>query len=256
MEIKTLQFFGEYEKVIGFQIPGLIKNFIFEEGFLALRQSNKSAAVYSLNITGSKAELTEFLKYEVNKNGVEPTKDITATEDLYYAYEYACANDLNEKNFINCHKLLAKHLLPEDKLGLFRVDDKTITTPEGRHYVTPEAKIIPQTVKVFFKDIEDLLRQELAPSKVFYHASLIHLKLLHIHPFADGNYTLARLLEKWFVGQKLGKKFWQIPSEKYYFKNKKDYFYYSFPGESYDEASYENCVLFSSMLAKSLSQNL
>jgi Fic family protein len=33
---------------------------------------------------------------------------------------------------------------------------------------------------------------------------LIHLRLAQIHPFRDGNGRAARLIEKWFVAEKLG----------------------------------------------------
>jgi Fic family protein len=40
-------------------------------------------------------------------------------------------------------------------------------------------------MKELFEDIEDLLQKKLTNEEVFYFASLIHLKFVHIHPFAD-----------------------------------------------------------------------
>jgi Fic family protein len=45
-----------------------------------------------------------------------------------------------------------------------------------------------------------------------------------IHPFADGNGRAARLLEKWFLAEVLGPAVWGIPTEKYYYDNREQYY--------------------------------
>jgi Fic family protein len=52
----------------------------------------------------------------------------------------------------------------------------------------------------------------LSAEEVFYFASFIHLRFVHIHPFRDGNGRAARLIEKWFIAEKLGKQFWKLPN--------------------------------------------
>jgi Fic family protein len=45
-----------------------------------------------------------------------------------------------------------------------------------------------------------------------------------IHPFIDGNGRTARLLEKWFLAQKVGDNAWFIQSEKNYYDNHQNYY--------------------------------
>jgi Fic family protein len=45
-----------------------------------------------------------------------------------------------------------------------------------------------------------------------------------IHPFQDGNGRTARLLEKWFLLQKIGQKAVAVQLEKNYYRNIKDYY--------------------------------
>lgn len=47
---------------------------------------------------------------------------------------------------------------------------------------------------------------------------------MKIHPFQDGNGRTARLLEKWFLLQKLEEKVTSVQLEKNYFKNLEAYY--------------------------------
>ncbi len=53
---------------------------------------------------------------------------------------------------------------------------------------------------------------------------MLHLTLVNIHPFIDGNGRTSRLLEKWFLADYIGAKTWSIESERYYYENLKDYY--------------------------------
>ena len=76
----------------------------------------------------------------------------------------------------------------------------------------------------FFVEIQSFLSSNLTKEEVSYFASLIHLRFVHTHPFSDGNGRIARLLEKWFIAEKLGESFWKIPSEEYYKNNLQLYY--------------------------------
>ncbi len=62
------------------------------------------------------------------------------------------------------------------------------------------------------------------PFEIFYYASFCHLIFVKIHPFQDGNGRTARLLEKWFLMNKLGQKATFVQLEKNYYKQLKDYY--------------------------------
>ena len=118
----------------------------------------------------------------------------------------------------------------------------------GLVYLAVEAEYIGAVMKSFFEDIATLFMTTLDPEEIFYFASLIHLRFAHIHPFADGNGRAARLLEKWFLAQKLGKSFWNIPSEKYYKNHQTDYYENINLGVNFYELDYNKCLPFLWML--------
>jgi Fic family protein len=68
----------------------------------------------------------------------------------------------------------------------------------------------------------------------------------------DGNGRAGRLLEKWFLAEKLGENAWSIQSERYYAKNKKEYYQKIHIGYNYYALNVNRCVPFLLMLPASL----
>lgn len=97
-----------------------------------------------------------------------------------------------------------------------------------------------------------MLNEDLIQEEVFYFASLIHLRFVHIHPFRDGNGRCARLLEKWFVCEELGRPFWKISSEAYYKNNQQRYYDLLNLRVNFYELNYDKCLPFLEMLPNSL----
>ncbi|MBN2166461.1 MAG: Fic family protein [Marinilabiliaceae bacterium] len=91
-------------------------------------------------------------------------------------------------------------------------------------YVAASPDCVKTELDKLFYDIELLQNKELNSYEVFYYASLIHLVFVKIHPFQDGNGRTARLIEKWFLFEKLGEKVSSIQLEKYYYQNLKEYY--------------------------------
>ncbi len=111
-----------------------------------------------------------------------------------------------------------------------------------------EPEFVEKEMKSFFQDLEELISSNLSEAEVFYFASLIHLRFAHIHPFRDGNGRAARLMEKWFVTEKLGYVFWEIPSEKYYKVNQARYYETINLGLNFYELNYDKCLEFLELL--------
>ncbi len=116
-----------------------------------------------------------------------------------------------------------------------------------------EPEYVEAKMNELFVGISELLKSELSKPEVFYFASLIHLVFVHIHPFSDGNGRATRLIEKWFLAEKLGKDFWRIPSEENYKNNQQEYYDSINLGVNYYELDYDNCLDFLAMLPNSLS---
>lgn len=98
-------------------------------------------------------------------------------------------------------------------------------TPDGKiEYVAASPSEVEKEMTKLYKDIDLLLKQQLSFEEVFYYAAFIHLNFVKIHPWNDGNGRSARLLEKWFIAQKLGEKAWFLQSEKMYYNQHQTYY--------------------------------
>ena len=210
MKITERKYFDIYYKSIGKEIPELIKNFDFSENSGKFEYLTKSSAVYSSNIEGNSIDLNSYMNYEMNKDKFKAGKEIEEIDDLIRAYEFAQSNKLNEKNLLNCHKIFSNSLLISSKRGKYRTEQVGIFGKSGLAYMAVEPEFVEKEMKLFFQDLSKLISSELNEIEVFYFASMIHLRFAHIHPFRDGNGRAARLIEKWFIAEKLGRDFWRI----------------------------------------------
>ncbi|HNY63315.1 MAG TPA: Fic family protein [Bacteroidales bacterium] len=248
MRITDRKYFETYNQIVGDEIPRLIRDFNFSENKRSFDYLTKSSAVYSSNIEGNSIDLNSYMNYELNKEKFKGGKEIEEIENLIKAYEFAQQNKLNETNFKNCHKMFSETLLIRSKRGKYRIEQVGVFGKSGLSYMAVEPEFVEQEMKIYFQDIEELISSDLNEKEVFYFASLIHLKLAHIHPFRDGNGRAARLIEKWFITEKLGHHFWQIPSEEYYKTNQARYYETINLGVNYYELNYDKCLVFLEML--------
>ena len=252
MRITERKYLDTYKKSIGIEITKLIKDFDFSENRGGFDYLTKSSAVYSSNIEGNSIDLNSYMNYEMNKEKFKIGKEIEEIEDLIEAYEFAQNNKLNEKNLLNCHKIFSDTLLIRSKRGKYRIEQVGVFGKSGLAYMAVETEFVEKEMKVFFLDLNELLKTELNEIEVFYFASLIHLRFAHIHPFRDGNGRAARLIEKWFITEKLSHDFWKIPSEEYYKNHQARYYETINLGVNFYELNYDGCFGFLEMLPNCL----
>jgi len=211
------------------------------------------ASVFSSKIEGENVELDSYIKHK--RDGIAFQPDYAKKiDDLYYAYLFAQQNVLNERNVKEAHKLLSKHLVASAWQGKYRTQNMYVATEDGKiEYVAAVPQVVPQEMEKFFSDIKVLLDQPISIEEAFFYASMIHLVFVKIHPWNDGNGRSARLMEKWFLAQKLGPKVWFIQSEKMYYKQHQSYYkYIRALGIEYDELNYDEAWPFLMMLPRTL----
>lgn len=252
MHITDRTYLPQYGTIIGHEVAALLKAFDFAARGMDTGYSTQASAVYSANIEGNSINLNSFMNARMSPGAFKKVKEIQEIEDLIAAYEFAQQHPLTEKALLHCHKTLSKTFLIASARGKYRDDKVGVFGESGLVYLAIEPEFLKATMKEFFKEITELLKTELSAEEAFYHAALIHLKFAHIHPFRDGNGRAARLLEKWFLAEKLGAELWKLPSEKYYKEHQPEYYDNINLGVNYYELDYSKCLPFLKMLPESL----
>ena len=214
------------------------------------------ASVFSSKIEGEDIELDSYIKHK--KFGIEFLPDYTKKiDDLYSAYTFAKTNELNKANISEAHKLLSKHIVAKHHQGKLRTQNMYVTTPDGRiDYVAATPFEVAGEMEKLYSDIALLLKTKLNIQEVFFFAAMIHLVFVKIHPWNDGNGRSTRLMEKWFLAQKLGEKAWFVPSERNYYTYHQTYYKnIRALGLEYPELDYSKALPFLLMLPQSIANN-
>lgn len=158
-----------------------------------LKEYYRIGLTYSSNaIEGN--SLTEIETKIVLEDGItiggKPLKDhyeaIGHSQAYDLLYKLAKNGDITEKNILHLHKLFYYHI--DTKLaGRYRKVQVFIT---GSDFYPPPASKVPSLMKKF-TDSMPALKKKRHPVE---YAALLHLELVTIHPFVDGNGRTARLL--------------------------------------------------------------
>ena len=211
------------------------------------------SAVFSSKIEGETIELDSYIKHK--RFAIEYLPDYTRKiDDLYDAYLFAQKNNLNQENVELVHSQLTKNILKKSKQGKIRLNNMFVITKDGKiEYVAATPDKVKPEMQRFYTDLEILIKADLSFEETLFYASMLHLVFVKIHPFDDGNGRTARLLEKWFIAQKLGSKAWFVQSEKNYYDNHQTYYSnIRRLGLDYEELNYEEAMPFLKMLPKAI----
>lgn len=203
------------------------------------------SSVYSSKIEGEDIDFDSYFKHKFLKIKFKPDYTRKA-DDLYSAYDFIDNNKLTLENVKKAHSILSKSLLPKSQQGLIRNNPMFVINSDDKiEYVAASPWIVKSELVKLFHDIDLLLRSDLNPYEIFYYASLLHLVFVKIHPFQDGNGRTARLIEKWFLIEKIGQKATSVQLEKNYFKKLKDYYAnLKKIGLEYEDLDYSKCLDF------------
>ncbi|MDR0941840.1 MAG: Fic family protein [Bacteroidales bacterium] len=211
------------------------------------------ASVFSSKIENEEIELDSYVKHKAM--GVEFMPNYTKKiDDLYNAYTFAKQNPLTPHTICKAHALLAQNLVEKHHLGTFRSHNMYVVTSSGSiEYVAASPYEVKCEMQKLYNDIAVLLKADLSIEEVFYYAAYIHSVFIKIHPWNDGNGRSARLIEKWFLAQKLGDKAWFLQSEKMYYLHHQSYYTnIRLLGLEYSELDYNRALPFVLMLPQSI----
>lgn len=214
------------------------------------------SSVYSSKIEGEEIDFDSFFKHKFLNVKFKPDYTKKA-DDLYAAYDFIDSNSLNFENVQKAHSILSASLLPESQQGLIRPNPMFVINNEDQiEYVAASPEILKDALNKLFEDIELLLNSNLNAFEIFYYAAFIHLVFVKIHPFQDGNGRTARLMEKWFLLEKIGQKATAVQLEKNYYINLKDYYFNIRKlGLEYQKLNYNHSLDFLLMTANSIETN-
>jgi Fic family protein len=214
----------------------------------------ESSAVFSSNIEGNPIDLNLWMNSKLLKEKARP-KEHQEIQDLIDAYDFARGNALTETSMLRTHEMLTQQFLPKSSRGKYRTGRVGIYSSRGLVYLAIEEQFVQREMTLLFEDIAELMSHaKMSTEETFYNASAIHLRFAQIHPFADGNGRVARLLEKWFLASRLGEIVWKMSSEEYYWNNRPTYYQNINLGVNYCELDYDRCLPFLLMLTKAVSE--
>lgn len=225
LKILNKNLFTDFVQKIDFNIIEVIDKFEQKDISFDYYQTNYAiSSVFSSKIEGEDIELDSFFKHKFLD--VKFLPDYTKrTDDLFSAYEFMQENVLNIENIFEAHSILSENLLPKSQRGKVRQNQMMIVNNDGKiEYVAADKTIVETELEKLFDDIDTLICEDLSLEEIFYFAAQIHLVFVKIHPFEDGNGRSARLLEKWFLKEFLGRKAFAIQLEKNYYENLKSYY--------------------------------
>lgn len=215
------------------------------------------SAVFSSKIEGESIDLDSFIKHK--RFGVHYQPDyIRKIDDLYEAYLFAQQNRLEQGSLEQAHSLLTKHILHKTKQGKMREGNMFVITKDGKiEYVAASPDKVESEMTRLYLDIEILLKSDLSFGETLFYSAMLHLVFVKIHPFEDGNGRTARLLEKWFLAQKLGSKAWFVQSERNYYEQHTLYYEnIRHLGLEYDVLDYSQALPFLKMLSSCLDRRM
>ena len=211
------------------------------------------SSVFSSKIEGEEIDLDSFVKHK--RFGIEFLPDYTKKiDDLYNAYTFAESNVISKQNIEKAHQLLSRHIVAKHQQGKIRRQNMYVTNEEGNiEYAAATLYEVEVEMEKFYCDLELLVQLKMEISEVFYYAAMLHLVFVKIHPWNDGNGRSARLIEKWFLSQKLGVKSWYLQSEKHYYLNLQAYYNnIKILGVEYPTLDYAKALPFLTMLPYSI----
>lgn len=253
LKIIPNDYLKEYKAKLNFDLKHQFNTITYTNFKKDVFYYNTNSVSSSAKIEGEMASSQDLIQYLKHQKKFSKMY-INATNDLFNAYVFAQDKTLTKKNLLEAHCILSKSILQKRAQGKIRTHDEIIYNEDHKIiYTATEKQQVQTEFDKLTDDIKLLLKKDLATKEVFYYGFMISLVFVKIHPFEDGNGRASRLLEKWFIAQKLGEKAWFLKSELNYYNKQKSYFLaLNRMGLFYENTDYSKALTIATYTAKTL----
>lgn len=167
MRITDKKYYDEYLQQLGVNIEEQFHLLTSNDEQIDLGYRIQASAVFSSNIEGNPIDLNSFMNAKMSNREFKPRQEIQEIEDLIRGYEFAQENQLNEKTFLEAHRIISQTILIKDKRGLYRNDRMGVFDSTGLVYLAIEPQFVHQKMRELFDDIKTLLDQALSINDCF-----------------------------------------------------------------------------------------
>jgi Fic family protein len=256
LSITDTRYFTSYQQQCSVNPEAVWNKFSMLSEYPTIAFTRQSSAVFSSRIEGVDIDLNFYLNSRLTQaKGIKAETKTTlnwvrALED---GYVFAENHVLNERNLLNVHVMISKFMDNDRERGTYRRVPIVIGSRTKIVYRALAPENVEPAMEQFWHDMKLLLKTPLSPALALYHASLVHLVFEKIHPFADGNGRIGRLLEKWFLARHCGKLAWKVASEAYYEQMRPLYYAnLSALGSSPESLDFDQCIPFLTMLPEAI----
>ncbi len=170
-------------------------------------------------ISASQRFITEVVNYKKALSYVEKRSQSKSPIGVY--------------DILTLHRLIMKGLLPAAKTGRFRNTPIYIVDRIGGKEIIKYQGPAPKRVSSFIDELLLWISRDSQPLHPLLTAGILHYEFVSIHPFADGNGRLTRLLTRLYLFQR-GYSFRNvIVPDSYYFEDTQKYYQALNSGKTY-----------------------
>lgn len=182
-----------------------------------LRRENRIRTIHSsLAIEHNSLSLEQVTAILDGKRILGNPNEIKEVQNAYEAYELILElNPFSIEGLLEAHRLMMKGLVAEN--GQFRSGGVGVFDGELLIHMAPPARFVPQHIENLIAWYQESALHPLIKSAIF------HYEFEFIHPFADGNGRLGRMLHSLLLGQWKKLFFW-LPIEELIRTRQKEYY--------------------------------
>ena len=185
-----------------------------------LRRNNRIKSIHSsLRIEANSLSLGQVRDVIGGKMVIGAQREIQEVKNAYEAYERLPEIDpYSIDDLKTLHGIMTKCVVEES--GFFRTGEEGVFNGDRCVFVAPPAKLVNELMENLF----DWMNRARGSVHPLILSAVFHYEFVFIHPFADGNGRMARLMHLWYLVQQGYSSALFVPLSEYVNKSRKGYY--------------------------------